>query len=65
MDDIIDEFFNDYENEQNNPNLKVFLNFISNLEYEGKDINPDTYEIKFKKRLKGSKWIPPSDNSLF
>lgn len=64
-DDIMDEFFDDYENDKNNPKLRMFIDFINELNYEGKDINPDAFQVKFKKPLRASKWIPPSDNSLF
>lgn len=65
MDDITDEFFEDYENEQNNPGLRDFMQFITDLSYEGKDINPESFNIKYKKPLRASKFIRRNGNELF
>ena len=65
MDDIIDEFFNDYEDEQNNPKLKQFLEFISELNYEGTDLNLDSLKITRVKPLRASKYIPRNGSELF
>lgn len=64
-DDILDDFFNDYENEQNSSNLKDFIQFFTDLSYEGKNFNPDAFEVKRIKPLRASKYIPRNGRELF
>ena len=64
--DITDEFFDDYERDQNRPNLKLITDFILTIEsYSSKDFDLSSLEIKYKKPLRVNKWTPPSKGSLF
>lgn len=63
MDDELDKFFEDWEND--NKNLKDFITFTHNLEYNGTNLNLDNSEIKRKKPLRASKYIKRTGNELF
>ena len=62
-DDLLDEFFDDYE--RDSKNLKLFINFLSELDYNGQDINLDNYQVQFKQRLTASQYIKRNGRELF
>ena len=64
MDNELDEFYNDRENDKN---FKLLIDFEqSDIEYSSKPLKMQEFKPKLKKKLKASKFIPKSNKkSLF